>query len=62
MQCTPMSNEDMGALARFVPKPAYHRERPQWLDVPQPVIGNKFFAPTQKGVYVLEKGGGMFVG
>jgi hypothetical protein len=56
------SSQVSAIFGRLLPHPAYHRERPRWLDIIQPVIGNKFFAPTEKGVYVLEKGPGMFVG
>jgi hypothetical protein len=49
-------------FGKLLPRPAFHREKPLWVTVPQPQIGNKFFAPTEKGVYVLEEGAGMFVG
>ncbi len=56
-----MSNESI--LSRFIPKrPEFHRDRPKIIRVPQPPIGNKFFCPPRKGIYVLEEGPGMFVG
>lgn len=58
-----MSTSASSLLARLIPKrQEFHKERPRRIHVPQPEIGNKFFCPTEKGMYVLEEGPGMFVG
>lgn len=53
----------LGSLApKSKSNPLFLRDPPKRVIVPQPVIGNKFFCPTEKGTWVLEESPGMFVG